>query len=56
MNMSTARGAGTLRWQAPELLAANDDSNSPTPRNTFASDVYALGMVYYEASKALFRF
>jgi len=48
MNMSTARGAGTLRWQAPELLAANDDSNSPTPRNTFASDVYALGMVYYE--------
>jgi len=37
---------GTLRWMAPELLLSSDaDGGVPT----FASDVYALAMVFYEA-------
>lgn len=36
---------GTLRWMAPELLLSSDaDGGAPT----FASDVYALAMVFYE--------
>lgn len=36
------RAAGTLRWQAPELLEDDDVCNSP------ASDVYAYACVCYE--------
>jgi len=42
--MSTKLG-GTLRWQAPELLLLNTDTN---PHITFATDVYAFAMVCYE--------
>jgi len=42
-DMSTNRPAGTLRWQAPELLGGDENS-----RTTFATDVYAFAMVCYE--------
>lgn len=34
---------GTVRWMSPELLDENRD-----PVRTFQSDVYALGMVFWE--------
>ena len=49
--MSTNRTAGTLRWQAPELLLGEDDDS----RTTFATDVYAFAMVCYEVSRFTFR-
>jgi len=46
--LSTAsnRTAGTLRWQAPELLAPESDDAAWA--NTAASDVYAYACVCYE--------
>lgn len=36
---------GTLRWMSPELLESSDvNGGSPT----VASDMYAVGMVFYE--------
>ena len=39
-----ARVAGTLRWQAPELLNYEAENS----RSSFASDVYSFGCVGYE--------
>jgi len=51
---SMNRTAGTLRWQAPELFPDMDsDAENIQHRNTFATDVYAYGLVCYEASQIL---
>ena len=41
--------AGTLRWQAPELLDMETDSHTTSVR-----DVYTFAIVFYEASKSVF--
>jgi serine/threonine protein kinase len=46
-NSSTFRSAGTLRWQAPELLRDDDEVLNT---NTMATDIYAFAMVCYEVS------
>jgi serine/threonine protein kinase len=43
--------AGSLRWQAPELLLGIDADS----RMTFATDVYAFAMVCYEVNRVTFR-
>jgi hypothetical protein len=52
---STQIGLGTAQWMAPELFDLEDDSDDPdatkakeSPRPTTHSDVYALGMVFFE--------
>lgn len=47
-NQQTTGVNGTKLWMAPELFCY-DDPEKP-PRVTVASDVYALGMVFYEVS------
>ena len=49
-HMSMNRTAGTLRWQAPELLLSEDGDS----HTTFATDVYAFAMVCYEVSRFTF--
>lgn len=48
---ATSSSRGTLRWMAPELLN-NSELDNGTP--TFASDVYALAMVFYEVKLLYF--
>jgi len=51
LNMSSgsnSRAAGTLRWQAPELLDLASVHAESDGCNTLASDIYALACVYYE--------
>jgi serine/threonine protein kinase len=43
---STPTHRGSLRWQAPELFADNEQNQYPTQ----ATDVYAFALVCYEAS------
>ncbi|KIM81557.1 hypothetical protein PILCRDRAFT_71892, partial [Piloderma croceum F 1598] len=50
MYMSMNQTAGTLQWQAPELLL-NEDDDSHT---TFATDVYVFAMVCYKVSRFTF--
>lgn len=51
---SMNRTAGTPRWQAPELFPDMDSEvESAEGHNTFATDIYAYGLVCYEASSAL---
>ncbi len=46
-NTSTSRaGLGTLRWQAPELMAGTSKG--------FQTDVYAFGLTIYEVGQCLF--
>jgi serine/threonine protein kinase len=45
-SMSTNGMAGTMRWQAPELL--NPDPNEGNGASSMASDVYAFACVCYE--------
>ena len=40
------RGAGTVRWQSPELWTEN-------ARKSFQSDVWAFGITTYEVCQAL---
>jgi serine/threonine protein kinase len=49
-SMSSKDGtAGTLRWQAPELLP-NMENREHKQRKTKATDVYAFALVCYEVS------
>lgn len=41
---TTTGGSGTVRWQAPELIAGDNDNI----RSSKASDIYALAGVFYE--------
>lgn len=41
----TSSLSGTLRWMSPELIKSSDSDGGTS---TFASDVYALAMVFYE--------
>jgi serine/threonine protein kinase len=43
---SLQTGLGSIRWMAPELLSEHSDA----PRQTTASDVYALSVVAVEVS------
>lgn len=47
-NVSTSSPGGTVRWMAPELLLP-EDYGLPRCIPTKESDMYALGMVIYEA-------
>lgn len=44
-----ARSRGTLRWMSPELLG-NLDQVQDVGQPTEASDIYAVAMVFWEAS------
>jgi len=48
MLSSTTRATGTLRWLAPELMAAGEDGQDSHARNTTASDVFSFACVCYE--------
>ena len=52
---SSTKNSGTLRWQAPELMPDMQfDENSPHDQpNSFATDVYALALVFYEVCTLL---
>jgi serine/threonine protein kinase len=45
---SNAHATGTLRWEAPELLAPETDGNAILAVNTRASDIYSFACVCYE--------
>ncbi|KAG6817146.1 hypothetical protein H0H87_012107 [Tephrocybe sp. NHM501043] len=50
---SSGSKGGSIRWQAPELFAVgssddDDEEVEEAVKNTVASDVYALGCVFYE--------
>ena len=42
------RGAGTVRWQSPELWTEN-------AQKSFQSDVWAFGITTYEVCQTIFR-
>ena len=46
----TSSLSGTLRWMSPELIKSSDADGGTS---TFASDVYALAMVFYEVRPPL---
>jgi serine/threonine protein kinase len=49
--MTTGRKAGTLRWQAPELLPDVENIETAVQAgSTPQSDVFAFGLVCYEVS------
>lgn len=51
VQLRTGGLTGTLRWQAPELLADIDSGAESTERcNTFATDVYAFASVCFEVT------
>jgi serine/threonine protein kinase len=55
LNMSSgsnSRAAGTLRWQAPEILDSTSVHADSDGGNTLTSDIYALACVYYEVKAA----
>lgn len=47
---SSTKNSGTLRWQAPELLpdVQFDEDSAHDQPNSFATDIYALALVFYE--------
>lgn len=51
------RGGGTLRWQAPELLASNsfNGTNNSCQVTTY-SDVYAFAILCWEVNNLVFLF
>ena len=44
---------GTVRWMAPELLIS-DDAEQDAGKASCASDMYALGMVFWEVRTSMF--
>ncbi|KAF8999166.1 kinase-like domain-containing protein, partial [Cyathus striatus] len=45
---STISNAGTIRWQAPELMGFGNDEDTASTKATKESDVYAFACVCYE--------
>ena len=45
---SNARATGTIRWEAPELLAPETEGNTVIATSTRASDIYSFAWVCYE--------
>lgn len=51
------RGGGTLRWQAPELLASNSFNGiNNSCQVTTHSDVYAFAILCWEVNNSVFLF
>lgn len=46
----TATSRGTLRWMSPELLG-HPDQMKDVGKPTEASDIYAVAVVFWEASR-----